>query len=81
MDLLSEQGINQTGMFTFSAVQKLITKISSGDLVTEMENMALSGIISTQLLVHQYILKDNFRPQVSRLINCRIVHEQNPNYS
>ena len=48
---------------------------------TEMENMALAGIISTQLLYHQYILKDNFRPQVSDLKYCRVFHEQNPIYS
>lgn len=78
MDLLSEQDINQTGMFSYHAVQKLLNKISTGELVTEMENMALAGIISTQLIYHQYVLKDNFRPQIPRLINCRIIHEENP---
>jgi asparagine synthase (glutamine-hydrolysing) len=81
MDLLSEQGIGKTGLFTYPAVQKLIARISSGELATEMENMALAGIISTQLLYHQYILKDNFRPQAIRLMNCRIIYEQNPIYS
>ncbi len=57
MDLLSEQGINQTGFFHSDAVQKLLSKISTGQLVTEMENMALAGIISTQLLYHQYVIK------------------------
>jgi hypothetical protein len=50
-------------------------------MVTEMENMALSGIISSQLIFHQYILKDNFRPSIPQLPNCRIIHEQNPVYS
>jgi asparagine synthase (glutamine-hydrolysing) len=80
-DLLSERDINQTGMFSSQSVQKLLKKISNGDLVTEMENMALAGIISSQLIYHQYILKDNFRPSVIQLNNCRIVHEQNPIYS
>lgn len=81
MDLLSEKDINQTGMFSYNAVQKLIDKISKGELVTEMENMALSGIISSQLIYHQYILKDNFRPAIQLLNNCRIIHKQNPIYS
>jgi asparagine synthase (glutamine-hydrolysing) len=81
MDLLSEKGINQTGMFSFNTVQKLVNKISTGDLVTEMENMALAGIISSQLIYHQYILKDNFRPSIPQLNNFRIIHEQNPIYS
>jgi asparagine synthase (glutamine-hydrolysing) len=80
-DLLSERDINQTGMFSSHLVQKLLKKISNADLVTEMENMALAGVISSQLIYHQYILKDNFRPSIIQLNNCRIVHEQNPIYS
>lgn len=81
LDLLSEEGIRQTGIFSFPSVQKLINKVSSGGLVTEMENMALAGIISTQILYHQYIIKDNFRPQISELSNCRIISQKNPIYS
>ena len=80
-ELLSETGIKQTGLFGIQSVQKLLDKISSGKPVTEMENMALAGIISSQLLYHQYILKDKFRPESFRLNNCRIYHEQNPIYS
>jgi asparagine synthase (glutamine-hydrolysing) len=78
MDLLSEPDINQIGMFSFQAIQNLINKISNGELVTEMENMTLAGIISSQLIYHQYILRDNFRPQIPQLLNCRIIYEQNP---
>lgn len=81
MDLLSENDINKTGMFSYHTVQKLLTKVSAGTMVTEMENMALSGIISSQLIYHQYILKDNFRPAVERLNNCQVTHEQNINYT
>jgi asparagine synthase (glutamine-hydrolysing) len=80
-ELLSEQGLKQTGMFDIQGVKKLMHKVSSGKMVTEMENMALAGIISTQLLYHQYVLKDNYRPQVSELNNCRVFYEQNPIYS
>jgi asparagine synthase (glutamine-hydrolysing) len=81
MDLLSEQDIHRTGLFSVPAVQKLINKISTGEMVTEMENMALAGLISTQLLYHQYILKDNFRPDLVPLQNVRIIHENNPIYT
>ncbi len=81
MDLLSERDINQTGLFLYPAVQKLLKRISSGTMVTEMENMALAGIISSQIIYHQYILKDNFRPSVSTLKNCQIIHEKNSIYS
>jgi asparagine synthase (glutamine-hydrolysing) len=81
MDLLSERGINHTGIFSSHSVTKLLDKLSTGEMATEMENMALAGIISTQLLYHQYILKDSFRPQALPLRNCRIIHEENPVYS
>jgi asparagine synthase (glutamine-hydrolysing) len=81
LSLLSENDINQAGMFSSSTVQKLQNKISTGALVTEMENMALSGIISSQLIYHQYILKDNFRPSVPKLDYCKVIHEKNPIYS
>jgi asparagine synthase (glutamine-hydrolysing) len=81
MDLLSEHDIKLTGIFSYKTVQKLLNKISTSTLVTEMENMALAGIISSQLINHQYILKDNFRPSVSPINNCRVIYEQNPIYS
>jgi asparagine synthase (glutamine-hydrolysing) len=80
LDLLSEHDIKQTGIFSYALVEKLINKISEGGLVTEMENMAIAGILSTQIIFHQYILRDNFRPSIPQLNNCRIIHEQNPIY-
>jgi len=80
LSLLSEHHIKQTGLFEYQTVQKLLDKIMKADLPTEMENMGLSGIVSTQLLYHQYILKDSYRPEISLLKNCRTIFEQNPDY-
>jgi asparagine synthase (glutamine-hydrolysing) len=74
-DLLSENGIRETGIFTYRAVQKLLNKTRSGPMVTEIENMALAGIISTQLLYHQYVLNDSYRPALTELKNCRVHYE------
>lgn len=75
MALLSKQDIKHTGMFSYQTVQKLLSKILSGRTLTEIENMALAGIISSQLIYHQFVLKDHFRPSVTQLINCRIIKE------
>jgi asparagine synthase (glutamine-hydrolysing) len=77
-DLVSEKGILETGIFNPKAIQKLFEKTRASSMVTETENMALAGIISTQILVHQYILKDRFRPVIPGLYNCRVVYEENP---
>jgi asparagine synthase (glutamine-hydrolysing) len=77
-DLLSEKGIAETGLFAYPAVQKLLEKTRISHMVTEIENMALAGILSTQLLYHQYILKDRYRPEAGRLGNCRITSSPDP---
>ncbi|MBN1187823.1 MAG: asparagine synthase (glutamine-hydrolyzing) [Bacteroidales bacterium] len=81
MELLSPRDIHLTGTFSWAAVEKLLSKITSGQMVTEMENMALSGLVSTQLLHHQFILKDHYRPQSINLNNCCVITESNPIYS
>ena len=81
MDLLTETDINRVGLFNHVPVSKLFKKLSSGVMATEMENMALAGIISSQLIYHQYILKDSHRPAVSPLNNCRVIHEKNSIYT
>jgi len=57
-ELTSEHEIKKTGIFDHIAVNKLLEKLRSGIPATENENMALSGIISTQLLIHQFIYKN-----------------------
>ena len=81
LELLSEKDINGTGLFAPNSVKRLLEKLSKGDMATEMENMALSGMISSQIIYHQYILKDNFRPSATPLNNCRVIYEQNPIYT
>lgn len=80
-ELLSENEIIRSGLFHYPSVEKLIKKISDGPLPTEMENMALAGILSSQLLYHQYILKDSYIPSGRNLADCRVIHENNPIYT
>lgn len=74
-DLLSESGLRKTGVFDPVPVQRLLQKIRSGQMVSETDNMALAGILSTQILIHQFILKDDFLPGTPALENCRIYRE------
>jgi asparagine synthase (glutamine-hydrolysing) len=79
--LLSNQDLQATGLFNPSGVSSLIHKIKNAGLITETDNMALSGILSMQLLYHQYVLKDQFQPLKPPLTNCRIIVETNPIYT
>jgi asparagine synthase (glutamine-hydrolysing) len=56
-ELLSEKAIRQSGYFDAAKVARLINKcrLQKGNLQSERENMALVGILSTQLVDHMFI--------------------------
>ncbi len=54
-DLLSPERIRQDGVFDAASVSALVTKFRSGRASSVKDNMALVGVLSTQLLVDQFI--------------------------
>ena len=56
-ELLSEEKISENGYFDTQKVSNLIKKSYhlQGNLISERENMAIVGILSTQLLDHLFI--------------------------
>jgi asparagine synthase (glutamine-hydrolysing) len=58
-DLLSPEAIKRTGLFKQGAIEQLVRKIDAGAAVGETDDMALAGILSTQL-VHERFIR-NFR--------------------
>jgi asparagine synthase (glutamine-hydrolysing) len=61
-ELLSDSALRRSGYFHPLKVARLVEKCrkQEGFLLSERENMALAGILSTQLLDHQFIR--NFPP-------------------
>lgn len=54
-ELLSRESLMKTGYFDPEAVSRLVKKIDGGAHLSEIEDMALVGILSTQLLDYQYL--------------------------
>ncbi len=56
-EMLSDQKLKSYGYFDEKKVARLVAKCSQtkGTLLSERENMAIVGILSTQLIHHQYI--------------------------
>ena len=54
-DILSDTELKKSGIFNPKPVSRLITKIEHGGQIGETDDMALVGIISTQLLHQQFI--------------------------
>lgn len=53
--LLSPEKLQETGLFHPTAVQRLVRKMEQGRAIGTRDNMALVGILSTQLVVEQMI--------------------------
>ncbi len=58
-DALSPGSIGESGCFSPEAVSHLVQKVARGTGLSESDEMALAGILSTQLLHQQFIR--NFR--------------------
>jgi asparagine synthase (glutamine-hydrolysing) len=58
--MLSDECLKKTGLFNPKRVGKLLDKYRKGEAAVnnEVQNMAIVGILSTQLVQHQFI--DNF---------------------
>lgn len=54
-DLLSPARIRTESLFNAAAVEKLVSKARRGEIVGAKDNMALVGILSTQLWVEQFM--------------------------
>ena len=61
---LTEESLRKKGYFHADRVRKLIDKIrrQDGRLLSERENMAITGILSTQLLDEMFIKNFPFHP-------------------
>jgi asparagine synthase (glutamine-hydrolysing) len=55
LELLSEKALQSSGYFDPPAVTKLVQKVTSGMRLSEVEDMALVGILSTQLVDELFV--------------------------
>jgi asparagine synthase (glutamine-hydrolysing) len=54
-ELLAPKAIQEAGLFDARAVGKLLDKARYGQVVSVKDNMSLVGILSTQIVVNQFI--------------------------
>lgn len=70
-EVLSVFRVQSTGIFDDHSVSNLIKKLNQGTAISEVDNMALMGMLSTQLLHDQFI--ERFRPLKNNEIREGIV--------
>lgn len=76
-EMLSPRKLQEYGLFNPESVQKLLVKMKMGKTITETENMAVAGILSTQILANLFLSRDNpFRERTLRT-QCPIHYDKN----
>jgi asparagine synthase (glutamine-hydrolysing) len=54
-ELLSETALKESELFKPAAVGQLVRKAGTGMALSEVEDMALAGVLSTQLVFHRFV--------------------------
>src|SRR5207244_951077 len=64
-EVLSPESLRASGFFKAQAVNQLVNKIERGTSIGETDDMALAGIISTQLVHRQFVTDYVLREPIS----------------
>jgi len=75
-EMISDSQLKKTGLFNPESVGKLTGKMSSGALVTENENMALAGILSTQILTDIFVSGNNPFRETRMRSECPVYYDK-----
>lgn len=73
-DILSDKSICSFGIFNPGKVKTLLAKIERHEISSEIDQMALVGILSTQLLYKMFI-QEPIVANISKLMNYRIINK------
>ncbi len=64
-ELLSPEQIKRAGLFNPAAVSQLVNKLERGAKLSETDDMALAGVLSSQLVYQQFVADFNMSPPLS----------------
>jgi hypothetical protein len=73
--MLSDTYTKQAGIFDYESISGLLAKIEKTGIASEVDNMALTFIISTHLLNYQFIENRNKEFRGKELQNLRVVND------
>ncbi len=74
-EMLAESMISKAGVFDAGSVTGLLEKIQKSATASEMDNMVITSVISTNLLYHQFIEDQNQKYQNGPLHNLKVINE------
>lgn len=74
-EMLSERITRLAGIFSHDSVAALLAKIEKTGTASEMDNMALTAVVSTHLVYRQFVEGNNHEFRNGPLRNLRIIEE------
>lgn len=75
-ELLSASQISKHKLFKADSVEKLMTKMKSKKVITENDNMAVSGILSTQILADLFLSGNNPYRMQEMSVECPVFYDK-----
>ncbi|MFO7620060.1 MAG: asparagine synthase (glutamine-hydrolyzing) [Bacteroidales bacterium] len=73
--MLSDIYTKRAGIFDYDSVSSLLAKIEKTGIASEVDNMALTAVISTHLLHHQFIENNNEEFRRGELRNLKVIED------
>jgi asparagine synthase (glutamine-hydrolysing) len=73
-DIISDESLSSFGIFNPGKVKTLITKIKNGGVISEIDQMAIVGILSTQILNKKFI-EEPIVAKIENLRNYKIIDQ------
>lgn len=73
--MLSDTYTRRAGIFDHDSVSTLLTKIEKTGVASEVDNMAITAVISTHLLHHQFIENNNEEFRGGELRKLKVIEE------
>jgi asparagine synthase (glutamine-hydrolysing) len=80
-ELLSATNLRCAGIFAADAVERLVQKVEAGQPIGETDDMAIAGILSTQILHSQYVDSFERRPPLDERDDVKVCDRSTQNIS
>jgi asparagine synthase (glutamine-hydrolysing) len=78
-EAMSPDMLKRFGIFNTVSVEKLLGKMQEGKTVTENENMAVAGILSTQILMDLFVSGNNPYRETRMRVKCPVKFDKSLN--
>jgi asparagine synthase (glutamine-hydrolysing) len=74
-EMLSESFTRKAGIFDFESISSVLTRMKNSGIISEIDNMILTSVISTHLIQHQFIDNKHDEFMTGELLNHKIISE------